>query len=123
MALLISAQLASCAVRILPEAAITSASDYNINRANILNKATRPLLVSSNNDLNPGEILAMSSLLDPKVKLQLVIEPKIPKIPDGFSDVFVYNTSSKIQTELGKKYKIKIVDERAKIRRLEKKSR
>jgi len=52
---------------------------------------------------------------------QLVIQPNIPKISDGFSDVFLYNTSSKIQTELGKKYKIKIVDERAKIWRMEKK--
>lgn len=121
MALLISAQLASCAVKILPGAPITSASDYNIDRANILNQATRPLLVSSNNDLNPGEILAMSSLLDPKVKLQLVIEPNIPKIPDGFSDVFLYNTSSKIEAELAKKYNIKVVDARAKISRLEKK--
>ncbi|MFB2979485.1 glycosyltransferase family 39 protein [Microseira sp. BLCC-F43] len=121
MALLISAELASCAVKILPEAGIRSASDYNIARSKIINKATRPLLVSSNNSLNPGDILAMSSLLEPKVKLQLVIEPNIPKIPDGFSDVFLYNTSSKIQTELGKKYKIKIVDERAKIWHMEKK--
>lgn len=122
LALLISAQLASCVVKILP-GGISSASNYNIQRANIINKANRPLLVSSNNDLNPGDILALSSLLEPKVKLQLVIEPNIPKIPDGFSDVFVYNTSSKIQTELKKKYNIKIVDERAKISRLEKKSK
>ena len=122
MALILSAGVASCAVKVQPEiGGNRSGGNYNIERANIINKSPRSLLVSSNNSLNPGDILALSSLLEPKVKLQLVIEPNIPKIPDDFSDVFLYNTSDKIRKELGKKYNIKIVDPKAKIWRLEKK--
>jgi uncharacterized membrane protein len=98
------------------------ASHYNINRAEIINQASRPLLISSNNSLNPGDLLSLSYLLDSKVRLQLVIEPNIPQVPDGYSDIFVYNTSKELNSKLEKDYKIKTVDKRVNLRRLEKKS-
>lgn len=122
-ALLFSGGVLSCAMSSQAEAWWNKgASHYNINRAEIINQASRPLLISSNNSLNPGDLLSLSYLLDSKVRLQLVIEPNIPQVPDGYSDIFVYNTSKELNSKLEKDYKIKTVDKRANLRRLEKKS-
>jgi hypothetical protein len=63
----------------------------------------------------------MSHLLEPKVRLQLVLlDPKarsqaqlfdrqtIPKIPSGFSDVFVYGRSQGFSAKLAKMQNSKI---------------
>jgi hypothetical protein len=63
----------------------------------------------------------MSHLLEPKVRLQLVLldpearsraqlfdRPTIPKIPSGFSDVFVYGRSQKFSAKLAKMQNSKI---------------
>jgi hypothetical protein len=68
--------------------------------ARIINQATRPLLIS---DAELGDILSLSHRLNPKVQLLLKLpcyscnanselEPKpyVPKIPEGFSDVFLF---------------------------------
>jgi hypothetical protein len=76
--------------------------------------------VSSNYQFNLGEILALSHQLDLKVKLLLVEEPHIPNIPDGFSDVFLFNPSQTLQNGLEKErsQKIERVDERSRLWRL-----
>lgn len=76
----------------------------------IINKAARPLLISSNNSAN---ILSLSYLLNPKVRfifkpecytscnalksknqnLEIADQPNFSQIPDGFSDVFLFETS------------------------------
>lgn len=78
--------------------------------AQIINKAARPLLISSSNSAN---ILSLSYLLNPKVRFifkpecytscnalksknqnpEIVDQPNIPQIPGGFSDVFLFKTS------------------------------
>ena len=63
----------------------------------------------------------MSHLLEPKVRLQLVLldpkarsqaqlfdRPTIPKIPSGFSDVFVYGRSQEFSAKLAKMQNSKI---------------
>jgi len=63
----------------------------------------------------------MSHLLEPKVRLQLVLldpkarsraqlfdTPTIAKIPSGFSDVFVYDRSQGFSAKLAKMQKSKI---------------
>jgi len=63
----------------------------------------------------------MSHLLEPKVRLQLVLldseapsrvqlfdRPTLPKIPSGFSDVFVYGRSQGFSAKLAKMQKSKI---------------
>jgi hypothetical protein len=63
----------------------------------------------------------MSHLLEPKVRLQLVLldpkarsqvqlldRPTIPKIPSGFSDVFVYGQSEEFSAKLAKMQNSKI---------------
>ena len=70
---------------------------YNPQVAYIINQATRPLLLS---DANPAHVLSLSYLLDPKVRFQLVDQPKVFKISQGFSDVFLYKPSEKFRRAL-----------------------
>ena len=70
--------------------------------AGIINQATRPLVIS---DAQTGEILSLSYQLNPKVQLLIEplctncgvtyaskVEPRIRQLPEGFSDVFFFNT-------------------------------
>jgi len=103
MAVLISAGVVSCAVSSQADTWwIKKNSHNNPQAARIINQATQPLLVSSNYRFNLGEILSLSHLLTPKVRLQLVNESNIPKIPDGFSDVFIFNPSTSRRWQLEK---------------------
>jgi uncharacterized membrane protein len=67
-----------------------------------IDRAPQPLVVSDISEVSLGNILSISHLLEPKVRLQLVLldpearsraqlfdRPTLPKIPSGFSDVFV----------------------------------
>ncbi|MFB2972217.1 glycosyltransferase family 39 protein [Aerosakkonema sp. BLCC-F183] len=67
--------------------------------AGIINQANYSLVVS---DTNPEPIFALSYLLDPKVRLQLLVKPNIPKISQGFSDVFLYKPSDGLRMKLEK---------------------
>lgn len=94
--------------------------------AEIINNAKIPLLISNNNSAN---ILSLSYLLNPKVKVlykpecytscnllhnkkqvNLEDKPNIPQIPDGFSDVFLFETSPSQEwlSQLGKNQPYKI---------------
>ncbi|MEO1378202.1 MAG: glycosyltransferase family 39 protein [Cyanobacteria bacterium J06635_10] len=79
--------------------------------AKIINQADMPLVVSGELSYNGGgtfgDIMVMSHLLDPKVKLQLIIDPNVPEIPTEFKDVFLYKTPESVKRELEKKYKLK----------------
>ncbi|MEM9923955.1 MAG: glycosyltransferase family 39 protein, partial [Cyanobacteria bacterium P01_D01_bin.50] len=79
--------------------------------AKIINQADMPLVVSGELSYNGGgtfgDIMVMSHLLDPKVKIQLIIDPNVPEIPTEFKDVFLYKTPESVKRELEKKYKLK----------------
>ncbi|EGJ35004.1 MULTISPECIES: glycosyltransferase family 39 protein [Moorena] len=78
--------------------------------AEIINRADMPLVVSGEASKNGGgsfgDIMALSHLLDPKVKLQLVIEPNQPTIPEEFQDVFLYKTPESFKHKIEQKYRI-----------------
>ncbi len=45
--------------------------------------------------------MSLSYVLEPKVQIELVFEPNLPKFPQGFGDVFLtLNPSKKLQYEL-----------------------
>jgi len=84
-------------------------------------RAPQPLVVSDISEVSLGNIRSMSHLLEPKVRLQLVLldpkarsrdqlfdRPTIPKIPSGFSDVFVYGRSQGFSAKLAKMQNSKI---------------
>lgn len=78
---------------------------YNPQVAEIVNQASQPLLIS---DTDLDIIQSLSYLLDPQVRLQLVAAPHIPKIADGFSDVFLYRPSLSLRSEITQKQGYKI---------------
>ncbi|MEH1908871.1 MAG: glycosyltransferase family 39 protein [Nostoc sp.] len=75
--------------------------------AQIINQTTRPLLISDALGNNFGNVFSLSYLLEPKVRFLLVNNQKIPKIPDGFTDVFLLNPSDIWHEKIEKKYKLK----------------
>jgi hypothetical protein len=65
---------------------------HNPQIAAIINRYDRPLLISNDRDINVGNLISLSYLLAPKVKLLLVDKSIIPKIPEGdFSEILVWN--------------------------------
>lgn len=77
---------------------------YNPQVAYIINQATHPLLLS---DANPVHLLSLSYLLEPKVRFQLVAKPKVFKISQGFSNVFLYKPSEEFRRALEKEKNLK----------------
>ncbi|WP_298910151.1 glycosyltransferase family 39 protein [uncultured Nostoc sp.] len=75
--------------------------------AQIINQTTRPLLISDALGDNYGNVFSLSYLLEPKVRFLLVNNQKVPKIPDGFADVFLFNPSDTWRETIEKKYKAK----------------
>ncbi|AOX01734.1 hypothetical protein BJP34_21870 [Moorena producens PAL-8-15-08-1] len=81
---------------------------HNPTIARIINQTERPLVISNVSSVNPGDVISLSYLLNPQVKLQLVIPPTIPDIPQGFSDIFLFYPSDHLQQGLEEKYSTKI---------------
>lgn len=84
-------------------------SPQNFQLAKTINESPRPLLISAtkpnySNFTIVGNLISLSYLLDPKVQLQVVVEPNIPKIPDGFSDVFLLLPTKEWRSEVEKQY-------------------
>ncbi len=71
--------------------------------ARIINQAKKPLLI---NEYTWQHVISLSYLLEPQVKLQFIdrASPGISKLPDGFSDYFLYNVSQASVEELKKIY-------------------
>ncbi|MFN6563372.1 MAG: glycosyltransferase family 39 protein [Nostoc sp. ChiSLP01] len=122
MVILISSGVLSCAVSSQAETWWNKSSHTNLQIARIINQTNEPLLISSNYSLNIGDLMSLIHLLDNKVQMQLVIEPSIPKIPNNFSKIFLYNPSKKFRIELDKKYKLVDVFHNSRLWQLEQKS-
>ncbi|GAB4183152.1 MAG: hypothetical protein Fur006_19810 [Coleofasciculaceae cyanobacterium] len=111
MAIVISVGVVSCAISSQSDTAWNKVVSYNNPEiARIVNQSNTPLLISSSFGINFGNSLALSYLLDPKVRLQIVTgntQPdfmNIPKIPQGFSDVFFLNPSDPFRERIEKEY-------------------
>lgn len=105
---LISGGILSCTLSSQAEIWWNKSHSKNVHNpqvARIINQANHPLVIS---DSSPSSALSLSYLLDPKVRFQLVLEPNIPKICDGFSDVFLFNASNALQYRLQKELNYKI---------------
>lgn len=83
-------------------------SDTHVRAATLINQTNRPLIISSYYRANLGELLSMSYLLNPKVKFQLVSDPQIPKIPQEFSDIFIFNPSVALKSGIEKNYNYQV---------------
>jgi len=106
--ILISGGVLSCTISSQAETWWNKYSSYyNPQVANIINQATQPLILSS----NAVRLTSLSYLLKNKVKLQVVSGDKFPQIPDGFSELFLFYPSKKLQLNLEKddNYKLEFV--------------
>ncbi len=72
-------------------------SRHNPRVAEVINQAARPLVISNE---PPTLILPLCHLLQPTVTLQLLQNEDMPKIPEGYSDVFIYRSSDHLQQAL-----------------------
>lgn len=74
-------------------------SEFDVRVANIVNQSQHPLLIS---DMPLGVVMPLSHRLEPNAKMLLLSEQKALKIPDSFSNVFVYNPTESLQAEIAK---------------------
>ncbi len=98
-----------------------SGDSQNTLMARIINQATNPLLISDahvnksdgfvGNNGSIGYIMSLSYSLNPSVKLQLTVEPKIPNIPEDFSNIFLFNPSKTLLNGIKQEYKVELVQE------------
>ncbi len=98
-----------------------SGDSQSISIARIVNQATKPLLISDahvnksdgsvGNNGSIGNVMSLSYSLNPSVKLQLTVEPKIPNIPDNFSSIFLFNPSEALLNGIKQEYKTELVQE------------
>ena len=108
---IISSEIISCAVSSQSQLwwnKYPSSTKYNPVVASIVNQAKKPLVISHGGNNLTGKILSFSYLLKPEVQLLLAVKPEQIKIPDGFSDVFLYRATEALQFELEKVQKYKI---------------
>ena len=83
-------------------------SYYNPQIAHIINQTTNPLVISGAE--KASRLTSLSYILEPQVQFLLVSSQNVPKIPECFSDVFLFRPSRELQSELEKqKYKLQIV--------------
>ncbi|MBN3878549.1 MULTISPECIES: glycosyltransferase family 39 protein [unclassified Nostoc] len=108
MALIIICGLISSKVSSQAETWWNKGMNYgNPQVAQIINQSNRPLLISDAFSNNYGNVFSLSYLLEPKVRFLLVNNQKIPKISNGFTDVFLLNPSEAWGKTIEKKYKFK----------------
>lgn len=69
---------------------IKEISYSNPQTANFLNQANNPLIIATNGCINNGNLLSLSYLLEPQVKLRLVDIAPLAQIPQHSGDIFIY---------------------------------
>ncbi|HLO47439.1 MAG TPA: hypothetical protein VK211_03335, partial [Kamptonema sp.] len=108
---LISSGIISCAVSSQAQLwwnKYPSSTKYNPAAANIVNQSPKPLIISHGSNNLTGKILSFSYLLNPPVQLQLAIKPNQIKIPDGFSDIFLYRPTEELRSHLEEEHNYQI---------------
>ena len=109
MAMLISGGIFSCGISSQAETWWTKIDSSNLpESARIINKAAHPIVLTESSGVDSLNILSLSYLLEPKVRLQLMAKLNIFKIPDGFSDIFLLNPYQELLDQLEQEKKIKI---------------
>jgi uncharacterized membrane protein len=111
-ALLITSGVLSCVASSQSEHWWNKGDGYkNLQVARLINQSQRPLLISNDNGSNTSNILSLSYILEQKVRLKLVIDPKVPNISQGFSEVFLFNPSELLRNKIEKEqnYKTELI--------------
>ncbi|MBD2099687.1 glycosyltransferase family 39 protein [Leptolyngbya sp. FACHB-261] len=106
--LLISGEVLSCAVHVQAQDWWNKyGGQLILETAYVVNQSSQPLLISDSSDGNTmGSLLSLSHLLEPKVKVQLIVEPSVPIISSNFSNIFLYQASEATKQKLKNDYEI-----------------
>jgi len=72
-----------------------------------INAAASPLVVGNQKGYNAASLLALSILLKPEVKLQLLAVEGAYAPPPGYSEVFLFDPSNNFRTQLEKQAQVK----------------
>lgn len=104
-----SAGIISCVVNLQSDTSWTKVISYSLPQVSrIIDRAESPLLVGNSTSYNPANILALSYLVKPEVKFQLLAEETGYRIPPGFSDVFFLSPSDSLREQLEREQNIKL---------------
>ena len=116
--ILILAGLGSCVL--ISQSQVWWKNDPTYNYAQVsqqIDRASQPLLIS---DAGRANLVALSYLLDPNVRLQLVLKGNIPKVATGFSDIFLYRPSDELLEGLKQQnYNIVVKDRESNLWKIE----
>jgi len=82
-------------------------SDGNPQIARFINQKYRPLLITNFSEINYGNVVSLSYLLQPKARFQLVQDQTVPIIPNDFSDIFLLNPTNAWRLQIARKYQLK----------------
>ena len=111
MAGVISIGIISCTISSQAETSWNKVVSYNNHQvAQLINQSNAPLLISNSFGINFGNIFALSYLLNPKVRLQLINDNiemgfrDVPKIPNNYRDVFLLNLPDPLRENIEKQY-------------------
>lgn len=103
---IVSSSILSCAVNSQAESWWNKyGSYYNPQVARLINQTKQPLAIA--NAYVP-RIISLSYLLNPDAKIQFIPETNLSKIPNGYSHVFLYRPSPKLESRLKKQLNYKI---------------
>ncbi|HEY9625977.1 MAG TPA: glycosyltransferase family 39 protein [Coleofasciculaceae cyanobacterium] len=81
-------------------------SSANVEVAEFLNQLPQPTVISSLGDTTLGNVISLSYLLNEEARLQLVVEPNIPKLVGG-GDRFLFHPSEQLIQRLQDAYSLK----------------
>ncbi|OUL26758.1 hypothetical protein BV375_20835 [Nostoc sp. 106C] len=107
MVILLTSGVASCVISSKAAVWWNKLGIDNTQLTMIVNKASNPLVISDTS--LPSDILSFSYGLNKDVHIQLVTQPDLLKIADSSDDIFLYNPSKALKTQVEKenKYKVK----------------
>ncbi|MEL4893977.1 glycosyltransferase family 39 protein [Crocosphaera sp. Alani8] len=107
--IIFSVSLLSSIMNLYKDTAYTKVISYNLPQiARIVNESDSPLLVSDYRSYHPGNIMALSYLLDDDVKLQLLSNTDNYQPPKKFKDIFFLNPPNNLKESLQASKPIKV---------------
>ncbi|MEA5533443.1 hypothetical protein VB691_05435 [Crocosphaera sp. XPORK-15E] len=106
--IILSLGIISCVINSPKETAWTKVISYSLPQvAQIINKTDSPLLISNDQGYHPGNIMALSYLLNQEVKFQLLSQEKGYHLPKGFQSIFLLSPTDEFKLNLERETKVK----------------
>lgn len=99
--IIFSVSLLSCINNLQKNTSYTKVISYSLPKvAEIINNNHSPLLIANDTSYNPGNIMALSYLLDPNVRLQLFSNSNNYQLSKGFKTIFLLTITNQEKASL-----------------------